>query len=315
MEQQIIREYDIEVQEIKLLRHNENMTYHVLAANGEYVLRIHKSIETMNLSMLIGESNPVELIEEEMNLLDILQKNSMGTQRPVRNKQGQFVTKLGDTYATLLEWVSGTCIQKQNMNEEIAFQIGSTVAKMHQCLAEHKITNRYSYGADLVKRMQQVYDTVLFSDKIEKDFLQIIRQMLDKIMDVLEQKSEEMLQVHNDLGESNLLLCENGVVPIDFSMSGSCIKEMDLASLFIHFEDVKLKEAILKGYKSTTGLVLQEELIDVCIGYQLLIFIFSQYQVICNQGWFNEALHYWCAEVFEKILEGKKIADEIGLYN
>ncbi len=315
MEQQILKGYDIEVRELKLLRHNENMTYHVVATEGEYVLRIHKSVETMNLSMLLGEAKPVELIEEEMNVLDVLYKNSMGTQRTVKNRKGQFVTKIENTCATLLEWVSGACIEKQNMKEETAFQIGSMVAKMHQCFTERKVTKRYSYGTDLVKRMQQVYDTVLISGGIDKELLQIIKQTLDKIMDVLEQNSEEMVLAHNDLGESNLLLQENGVVPIDFSLSGSCIREMDLASLFVHFEAVNLKEAILKGYESVAANVLHKEWIDVCVGYQLLIFIFSQYQAICNQGWFGEALHYWCEEVFTKILEGKKIADEIGLYN
>jgi len=314
MEQQMLREYNIEVRELKLLRHNENMTYHVSATEGEYVLRIHKSVETMNLSMLLGDSKPVELIEEEMNLLDILCQNSMGTQRPVKNRQGQFVTKIGDTCATLLEWVSGTCIEKQNLKEETAFQIGSMVAKMHQCFVEYKGVKRYSYGTDLVERMQYVYDTVLLSGETDKDLLKIIGQMLDKIMEVLEQSGAEMVLVHNDLGESNLLLQENSVVPIDFSMSGKGIREMDLASLFIHFEAVNLKEAILKGYESVAGNILQKERIDVCVGYQLLIFIFSQYHAICNQGWFGEALHYWCEEVFAKILEGEKIADEIGLY-
>ena len=216
MEQQMLREYNIEVREIKLLRHNENMTYHVLATEGEYVLRIHKSVETMNLSMLLGDSKPVELIEEEMNLLDILCQNSMGTQRPVKNRQGQFVTKIGDTCATLLEWVSGTCIEKQNLKEETAFQIGSMVAKMHQCFVEYKGVKRYSYGTDLVERMQYVYDTVLLSGETDKDLLKIIGQMLDKIMEVLEQSGAEMVLVHNDLGESNLLLQENSVVPIAF---------------------------------------------------------------------------------------------------
>jgi len=222
---------------------------------------------------------------------------------------------LEDTCATLLEWVSGECIQKAGMNEETAVKLGEMVAKMHNCLSKQSLPNRYSYGTDLTKRMQHTFETVLANSKIERELLDIVQKVLDKITEMLEEKRTEMITVHNDLGESNLLVQEDTIVPIDFSMSGSCVREMDLASLFLHFEDAKMKEAILRGYNSCSTTLADEKLIELCIGYQVLIFIFSQFQVICSQGWFTEALHYWCEEVFAKLLEGKKIADEIGLYN
>ncbi|MBE5867140.1 MAG: hypothetical protein E7292_13300 [Lachnospiraceae bacterium] len=91
LEQEILKEYDLNVQELKLLRHNENMTYKVLAEEGEYVLRIHQSVEGMSLSMLMGEAKPEELISGEMQLLeDLCQNTDLGIQRPVRTGQGSW---------------------------------------------------------------------------------------------------------------------------------------------------------------------------------------------------------------------------------
>ncbi len=74
--QDFLKKYDITVQRIELLRHNENMTYKVEALEGEYVLRIHKSVDTMNLSLMSGNMKAEALINGEMELLEYLNKQS-----------------------------------------------------------------------------------------------------------------------------------------------------------------------------------------------------------------------------------------------
>ncbi len=316
LEQEILREYNLNVQEVKLLRHNENMTYKVLAAEGEYVLRIHQAVEGMSLSMLMGETQPEELIYGEMELLDILHQNTgLGIQKPVRNREGQLVTKKEGICATLLEWAPGECVNKQKIDAKQAYKIGTMVAEIHNAAKLTGNIIRYSYGVDMLERMQKVYDSVWRKEETPSEILDTIQKVIDKIKELLEASVCEFVMIHNDLGESNLLLSERGIIPIDFSLSGVCIREMDLASLFLHFEDKELKEAILQGYNSKADCPAVLKQIDICLGYQLLIFILSQYEMICSQGWFAEALRYWDEEVFQRIVRGERIEQEIGLYS
>lgn len=316
MEQKLLKEYNINVQELKLLRHNENMTYKVLAEEGEYVLRIHQTVEGMSLSMLMGEAKPEELISEEMQLLECLrQMTDLETQRPVRNREGQLVTQKNGVCATLLEWAPGECVNKQAMEVKQAYKIGAVVAEIHNAAKLTENISRYSYGTDMVERMQKVYDIILQKVEAESPIFVNIQKVLDKIRELLETRDSEFVMIHNDLGESNLLCTDQGIIPIDFSLSGVCIREMDLASLFLHFEDKKTKEAILQGYNSKADCPVNVEHIDICLGYQLLIFILSQYERINSQAWFAEALHYWDEEVFQRIIRGERIEQEIGLYS
>ncbi|MBQ9141452.1 MAG: phosphotransferase [Lachnospiraceae bacterium] len=308
--------YDITVQKIELLRHNENMTYRVTAVEGEYVLRIHKPVDTMNLSLLSGSMKAEELISGEMNLLEYLDKQSeLGTQAPVKNKAGSLVTKVGEYQGTLIRWISGECLVKELVTVACAEQIGRMLAKIHNALDRYKGLSRYSYRQDLVERMISFYHDTLKHSTIEAEQLEIIGQMLEKIKAMLDENNDDMIVVHNDLGESNLLVSEENIVPIDFSLSGICVREMDLASLYCHFESSKIREAILTGYQGVALHKVCEQRIDICIGYQVLIFIFSQFQAIQSQGWFKEALGYWCEEILGKILQGQKIQSEIGLYS
>ncbi len=316
LEQEVLTEYNLNVQEIKLLRHNENMTYKVIAREGEYVLRIHQTVEGMNLSMLMGELSPEELISGEMQLLDVLHhKTSLEIQKPVRNRAGQLVTKKNGICATLLKWAPGECVNKHAMEAKQAEQIGAMVAEIHNAVTVDGSISRYSYGVDMVERMQKVYDTILHKEVTSPEIFTTIQKVLDKIRAMLAAHEGEFVLIHNDLGESNLLCSDCGIIPIDFSLSGSCIREMDLASLFLHFEEKEIKGAIVQGYNSKADCPVKAEVIDICLGYQLLIFILSQYEMICSQGWFAEALFYWEEEVFKKIISGERIEQEIGLYS
>ncbi|MBE5867139.1 MAG: hypothetical protein E7292_13295 [Lachnospiraceae bacterium] len=225
------------------------------------------------------------------------------------------VTKKDGICATLLEWAPGECVNKQAMDVNQAYKIGAMVAEIHNAAKLTGNIRRYSYGTDMVERMQKVCDTILQKAGAEKQIFANVQKVLDKIKELLRARGSEFVMIHNDLGESNLLCSDQEIIPIDFSLSGACICEMDLASLFLHFEKKEIKDAIVQGYNSKANSPANGEYIDICLGYQLLIFILSKYEMICNQGWFTEALHYWDEEVFQKIVRGERIEQKIGLYS
>ncbi|MEW9079611.1 MAG: hypothetical protein AB2402_14120 [Terrisporobacter glycolicus] len=110
--------------------------------------------------------------------------------------------------------------------------------------------------------------------------------------------------VHADLGKSNLLLCNEVIVPIDFSLSGYCIPEMDLASVFSHINNGKLNEEILHGYESYCSIKVDERAIQACLNLQVLLFIICQHEKIYNQTWIEKSMGRWCNEMFLPYLQG-----------
>jgi len=313
---EVLKRYGIEADTLELLRHNENMTYRVSAAGKEYVLRIHQSVATMNLSLIRGESTAEELIEGEMCLLAYLAKEKeLGTQIPVQNKNGSYVTKVDDACATLLTWAEGVPLEKGAITVKEAEQIGEAVGKLHNHLNSYKTSKRYAYDEKMAKRMLQTLGDAEEEKAFSKEQADIIRETVTELQNFLQEEKDDMISVHNDLGESNLLYQGDRFVPIDFSMSGICVREMDLASLYCHFEAKELREAILKGYRKHAQIDVDEKKIDKCIGLQLLIFLLSQYKHIYQAPWFGDMVNYWCYEIFQTIQKGEPLEGQIGLFS
>ncbi len=313
---EVLKKYGIEANTLELLRHNENMTYRVHVAGEEYVLRIHQSVATMNLSLIRGENASKELIEGEMCLLAYLAEDKkLGTQVPVANKDGSYVTETEDVCATLLTWAEGNPLEKSAIGGIEAEQIGEAIGNVHNRLSSYEPKKRYRYDDTLAERMLDALKRAEEEKAFTPEQAEIIRSMLIELRSFLTSEKDRMILVHNDLGESNLLYQGKRFAPIDFSMSGMCVREMDLASLYCHFEAKELREAILKGYRKIAKINVDEKKIDKCIGLQLLIFLLSQYPHIYQAPWFQDMVNYWCYEVFRKIQKGEPLEGQIGLFS
>ncbi len=312
----VLEKYDMKAAQAELLRHNENVTYKVSYGGQEYVLRIHKPVDTMNMTLLRGDMLQKELIEAEMLLLERLAQAGMpGTQIPVRNRDGEYVTNIDGTYATLISWVPGECVAKAEFTPEKAMQLGEMLAMIHNSLQDCKTLKRYAYDEGMIEKMQKQLVEIKKKDAFIGEQSETIGALLNLLHKSLQSEKDHMLIVHNDLGESNFIYNNDKFVPIDFSMSGLCVREMDLASLYCHFEQKELRQAIYEAYNANVHIKAERKKIDLCIGFQLLIFLFSQYENICGAPWFKDMVGYWCEAIFESILAGREVQDQIGLYS
>lgn len=133
-----------------------------------------------------------------------------------------------------------------------------------------------------------------FSNKHTK----IMIETLQYAKRYLSNESNRFILVHSDLGKSNLIYHDNRIIPIDFSLSGYCIPEMDIASIFSHVNDESLNKTILSGYKSICKIQLENRGIDVCFCLQILLFLVAQHRKIEGQPWLNSKLDGWCKNQF-----------------
>ena len=307
MLEEALSNYAITVKASELIRHNENMTYKIRGKNQKYILRIHKPIKGFNLGLLRMGKEAFFMIEEEMILLDTLaKKTNLGTQRVVRNKQDQFVTILADgTPATLLEWVNGCTLEQVTLTDAICFELGVMIAKMHQGFHEISLCHRYRYDGELLSKMMEEACVAYECGHFTEEQMKVIGKTLELIQEYMVSNQQRFTLVHSDLSLSNLIYENGSIIPIDFSLSGSSVPEMDVASVCSHIVKREFHQAIRNGYESILGDCLDSKGIEACSCLQILLFVVCQHNAVAKESWFPDALNRWCKDFFLPLIQMK----------
>lgn len=92
-----MKNYNFKHPEAILIRHNENMTYLVEDDNKRFLLRIHKTVDGLDLSAGCRNIPRHKLIDSEIELLNLLgNAGTINTQFPIKNKYNEYITYLED---------------------------------------------------------------------------------------------------------------------------------------------------------------------------------------------------------------------------
>lgn len=318
---EIIHLYELgEIHDIKLIRQNENLVYKVTSSNGCYVLRIHESASAVNIDFIKNGLDSVASLNSELEILEYLSQHSFAMiQRPIRNKKSNLLTHYNDQMISVLKWIDGESVENIVFDEHSLFEIGVVIGKIHKNLKNHSIEPRINYGVALIQSIDCELNNALKLGHIDLAQHGCMKEILDKIKVVFSdaERDGNTQFVHADLGKSNIIRTNKGeLLPIDFSMSGKCISEYDLASAYLHFEKDRQgkRNSLLDGYRTVYEGNIDEMKIQLCICYQIVIFITCQHNSIFSQPWFHDALNYWCNGVMKNTLAGKSNQDMIGIY-
>ena len=97
--------YSFENPVVELIRHNENMTYHIRDINKQYLLRIHKSVEGFVSYVHDVKLDPVDLVRDKIKIiLDLKNITDIYLLKLIIGKDSQYVQQLVDlTPVTFLE--------------------------------------------------------------------------------------------------------------------------------------------------------------------------------------------------------------------
>jgi len=295
--------YDFGNPDIAFIRHNENMTYKVTQGDKHYLLRIHKPTEGFDLAFLRMDKGAADLIAGEMKVLQYLSEHGDVTAQKVkRTIDGNAFAVLGDgAPVTALEWVEGETLDRIEMTEAIAREIGVMIGKMHSAFERMPTQNRYWYDEALLSNMIDEASNALSLGHFGDRHTQIMVGTLSCIRDYLSIAKPRFVMVHSDLAKSNLVYHDKNVVPIDFSLCGYCLPEMDLASVFAHMDDDDLNQAILRGYRQIQKSEPDAVGIEICFSLQILLFLITQHRKLAGESWVHDKLDEWCERHFSPI--------------
>lgn len=323
--QEALGAYSFEDPDVVFLRHNENRTYKVKDRERSYVLRIHQPVEGYSLGILAACGHPLDYIHSEMRMLEHLHPTSgLPLQQPVRNRQGQRVTKLADgTPVTVMLWIEGFPLSEMDMTPEIAGAIGEAVAGLHLAAkpielgdegdfrlpGDSEPLHRYAYTQELLTRTRKELCAAERIGHIASRYLPILVQavtVIGKRMNELEVIPGSRGYIHADLSRSNLILTlDRQVAPIDFSLSGIGYYWMDIGMLLTAFEDKAIRNRIKGAYEKAMDCTIPTDYIEAFFAFGVILYIACQHPKVSREDWFGKALDRWCSSIFAPLVQGK----------
>ena len=124
--EEALSHYNIEVSDVTLLRHNENLTYRI---GKDYLLQIHKSVEGFSTDYSYEGFDRLAIYKSEIAFQEYLKKRGMPIRETVENYSGEQITKLSDgTLVTVSKWIEGEALDKFELDDELCRQTGEMLA-------------------------------------------------------------------------------------------------------------------------------------------------------------------------------------------
>lgn len=279
----------------EFIQQHENAVYR---ADGQYLLRIHKAADG-----LTADHDP-DKRRAELAFLTHLADRGLHVQQPIAE------TTLSDgTMATLLTWLDGHHITEAEFTPDMQRQIGAMTARLHQAARgfDHPALRRYDAAhvartAADIRRMGDRYG-------LNPGEIDVACQAAQVIEDRLRSVSGEFVPIHCDLSQSNILLTERGLAPIDFSLFGLGHPMHDLGILLGNVSTLAQRKAIAEGYAQAGGRI-DLPLLDAGMTLGLLEALVFHADVWPKEDWFAPRLSRWVGDMLKPLADGKPLLDE-----
>lgn len=277
------------------LQHNENLTYRV---DGRYLLRIHKAAEGMHV-----DHDP-DARRAELTFLRHLADKGLTVQRPIAE-----ATLSDGTMATLLTWLEGRSLTKEDMTPELLVQAGALTYRLHQAAQDFTHAALRKYDSHHVQQLIGELQGMGQRHHLNADEITIACEAAQVIADRLDTASDGFIPIHADLSASNLIQTDKGLAPIDFSLCGLGHPMHDLSILMGNIGSQAQRQAIAKGYTEAGGQI-SLPLLDAGYTLGLLEALAFHADVWPQEPWFAPRLTRWVDEQLRPLAQGKPLLDE-----
>lgn len=256
----------------KLFRTGVNHTYFISNNETKFVCRVY----------CYKWRTKIE-IEQELELLNLLKKNSLSVSYPISDINENFIQEInapeGIRYAVLFSFARGE--KMRFMSNKTCYSIGSLMAKIHN-VTENKKIDRVNYDPEiLLKKSHNNLKTFFNEDLDEMKFLKEIGNKISKKFNECDFSENQNGIVHLDIWYDNLSVNnENEITIFDFDNCGNGLLILDVGyfckQLFFIESDKKEYELkvqqFLNGYKKTRFLSENEIKLIPEVGASIFVF-------------------------------------------
>lgn len=305
MIEEALKSYSFIQPEAVFIRHNENMTYKISDGDKNYLLRIHKAAEGLDFSMSYGDMPRQVFIESEIELLRRLHDiGNIKTQYPIRNAAGEYVTRLesGDL-VTVLSWLDGEDLVNSPISEELVCQIGQMIGTLHYATAQIPDVKRCCYDEEYIVRMSNEIKNAYEAKHIDEHSYVLIEKVLNHIKRILADEKQNFIIIHADLSKSNIIYDKGSLSPIDFSLSGYGIPEMELGDIICSLKKDEYIPSLVAGYESRSNRNINNAYIKAFSSLSIIGYIVIHHNKVYKDETFVNAMSRWCDTFFEPVIK------------
>lgn len=230
-----LAQYDINVSSISPIAQSGAAIYKIEDIHGsQYSLRVHIS-KSSSLEKIWTRR---DVLESELIWLDALCRDTnLVVQKPQRNQQGLFVTRVDEINCTMLAWVPGE--QKQYFTNDQELR---STAEMTATLHRHASIwqppasfVRPTYDSARVYLALDMLNQRVKEKILDADDVRILNDAGEKaiaLLDTLPRNNMTWGVLHNDLLPGNIVYIDGIANPIDFGACGYGFYLNDLAVTF-----------------------------------------------------------------------------------
>lgn len=237
--QHALAQYDINVVSVSPIAQSGAAVFKVEDHRGFlYSLRVHES----NISTLGKMWTSPNVLDSELVWLDALNRDT-GLTLPVpkRNRQGSYVTQVGDMNCTMLSWVEGE--QKPYFtNEQEMKSTAEMTAALHQHASKWQPPSSFIRPTVNRERIQNALDLLKQQAReglLDAQDVQILEAAGEKAMALLDTLPQNKLTwglLHSDIVPPNIVFVDGVANPIDFGACGfgPFLTDLAITFTFIH---------------------------------------------------------------------------------
>lgn len=300
------------------------MTYKVIDGKTDeaYVLRIHLPKEGFSLATT---QHSYDNLCSEIQFIDAInEQTDIVVQKPVKNKNGLFVSKILDEdkriYATVLTWIKGITLSKEDANySKQAYLTGVLTAKLHNFSSnwvEGRELKRNRYDKEKLKSVIKQIEKGVSLNLIKDDEFKIIEKGGEKIISFMEELDTRLFDskgvVHADLHKSNLIVHDEIITPIDFCLCGYGYFYMDLGGILADFSPLSIRKEVLRGYGSIRDIPeLDIKYIEGFFIMSIFLFMATQLYNPETKEWYLRRTKAICDDYIKPLLSDERFYENI----
>ena len=199
-----------------------------------------------------------------MKLMEILNNSNINCPKPLKNKNGSHLIKLKNKKACVVSFINGK--DKIKLNLKNCFEVGKTIANIHEITKNIKISRKNSMG---IKELGPLLKSIKFKSKRFSNLQKFLTNNLKEIKKNWPSKLPQGI-IHGDLFIDNIFFNKDklsGIIDFYFAANDIFMYEIAIcinALCFDHknskFEMNKQKiKKLIKGYESVKKISQKEK--------------------------------------------------------
>jgi len=231
----------------------ENTNYLLITNNKKYILTIfEKRVQKKDLPFF-------------MKLMDKLNQQKINCPKPLKDKNGKYLTLIKNKTASIVTFLNGK--DKQDLNNQNCYDVGKNIGKLHK--ASHKI-KLYRKNSMSVNNLGPLLKSIKFGSKtISPNLKSILKMNLKEIQKEWPKNLPQGI-IHGDLFLDNIFFNKDkfaGFIDFYFSCNDYSMYEIAICINALCFDKKNGKfslnnqkvKSLIKGYQSVKKIYQKEK--------------------------------------------------------